>query len=322
MSVGLLVADPGRHGVEREHLGQHHGESQPVGQPPAAADRVPEGVDETDTGPAGLAEPGQMGRDEQLGARLEVRAVGHRAGQPARDRPDHLEGEPFGERVRVARQERLDRMGHRVDPGRGGRRGWQPDGQRRIEDGPDGTNGRVADVHLPSRDLVGHDPVRVRLGARAGGRRDGDERPTRPQVCPVVAEVEDVAAVRGVERDDLGRVHRRAATDGDDHRVTKAEPVERRTAQLDRRRAGVRLDPGEQPDLDAGGLQDRPDPIDDARSSNAFVGDDERPGRTAGAGRGSAAAVIPGSSSRAPTPKRTSSRRWSSIDRSASDPIS
>ena len=41
-----------------------------------------------------------------------------------------------------------------------------------------------------------------------------------------------------------------------------------------------------------------------------------------GPAAGSAAAIIPGSWSSAPTPNRTSSRRWSSIDRSASDPIS
>jgi hypothetical protein len=57
----------------------------------------------------------------------------------------------------------------------------------------------MADVRLAPGDLVGDDAVGVRLGARAGGRRDRDHGEAGEQVVAVVAEAEKVAAIDGVE---------------------------------------------------------------------------------------------------------------------------
>ena len=114
---------------------------------------------------------------EHLRARLEVRAVRDRPRQPRRDGPDDAERHRLGERVRVARQERFERVGHGVDPGRGGRGRRQADGQRRVEDRRDREQRRVADVVLAPGVLVGDDRrSELRLGAGPGRRRHRDDR--------------------------------------------------------------------------------------------------------------------------------------------------
>ena len=87
-------------------------------------------------------------------ARLEVRSVGDGAAQPRADRPDDAQRHRLGERVRVGRQQRLERMGHRVDAGRGGD---EPAAARRS----------------------GPDPGSSRPAAAMGGRRSPCARPPR-----------------------------------------------------------------------------------------------------------------------------------------------
>ena len=115
--------------VEAEDLRQDGGERRPVGDLAARPDRVAQRVDEPDARPARLADAGEVRGHQHLRARLEVRAVGDGPAQPRADRPDDAERHRLGERVRVGRQQRFERVGHRVDPGRGrdGRR--QADGQ-------------------------------------------------------------------------------------------------------------------------------------------------------------------------------------------------
>ena len=155
--------------------------------PAARSDRVADRVDRADAGPALLADAGVVGGEQHPAARLEVRAVGDGDRQPRRDRPDRAEGDRLGERVRVLREERLERVGQRVDAGGGGRLGRQPERQLRVEDRELRQDALVADVALPPDRLVGDHAVGVRLGAGAGGRRDRDHRQTRLDRFIVVA---------------------------------------------------------------------------------------------------------------------------------------
>ena len=80
----------------------------------------------------------------------------------------------------------------------------------------------MADVALAAGRLVGDDRERVRLGAGAGRRRDGDDGPAGGQVRAVVLQVPDGQVVRGAQVERLGRVHRRAAADRHDDRAATA----------------------------------------------------------------------------------------------------
>ena len=142
--------------IERQDLGQDDRQRCAVGGLATRPDRMAQRVDEPDASPARLADTGQMRCDEQLRAGLQIGPIGDRALQPGRNRPDHRKRHRLGERVRVAREQRLERMRHRIDTrrGRDGRR--QPDGQGRIEHGPDRQQRRVADVILAA-DLLARD---------------------------------------------------------------------------------------------------------------------------------------------------------------------
>ena len=197
------------------------------------------------------------------------------------DGADHLERERLGERVRVARQQDLERVGQGIHAGRGRRRGRQADGQRRVQHRPAWQHGRMPDVVLAPRGLVGDDAVGVGLGAGPGGRRDRDDGRTREQVVAVVAERQDLPAVRGVERHDLGGIHRRAATDRDDDGLVEPERRQRRPSH-----GRPSLVPGfgsipsntrVATSRAASGLHDV---VDDAGSHDPRIRHDERPGRT------------------------------------------
>ena len=148
----------------------------------------------------------------------------------------------LGERVRVRRQERLERMGHRVDAG--GRRDdrRQPDGQARIEDRRLRQQAGMADVALASGRLVRDHAEAVGLGPGPRGRRDRDEGPAGRQVRAVVLEVPDRHRIHRQQVQRLGGIHRRTAADRDDDRAVQPEVAQGRGAALDggRRPGSVR----------------------------------------------------------------------------------
>ena len=92
----------------------------------------------------------------------------------------------------------------------------------RVEDRRHGQQRGMADVVLPPDLLVRDHREGVRLGAGAGGRRDGDDRPAGDEIRAVVFEVPDRSIVGGAQIDRLGGVHRRAAADGHDDRPVEA----------------------------------------------------------------------------------------------------
>ena len=81
--------------------------------------------------------------------------------------------------------------------------GGQADRELGVEDRDPRQHRRVADVPLAAGGLVGDHAIGVRLGARARGRRHGDQRQAREQLLAVVAQGEHVPAVDRVERDRL-----------------------------------------------------------------------------------------------------------------------
>ena len=200
------------------------------------------------------------------------------------DRPDDAERHRLGERVRVGRQERLERMGHRVDPGRrrGGRR--QADGQGRIEDRRHGQQRRMADVALAAGRLVGDDRERVRLGAGAGRRRDGDDGPAGRQVGAVVLQVPDGP----------GRSRRAGRAPWPCPSTSRRRPARRpcpsspkaRSASAPRSTVeapGFGSTSAKTAGLEAGCGEHAEDAVDDARPADARVGHHEHPRAT---GRG------------------------------------
>ena len=182
-----------------------------------------------------------------------------------------------------ARQERFQRVGHRIDAGRGRHGRWQPDGQARVQDRRLRQQAGMADVALASGGLVGDDAEAVGLRARPGGRRDGDERQARREVRPVVLELPDRHRVDRQQVQCLGGVHRGAATDRHDDRPLQPEVHQRHGAPLHGRSARVGLDLGEHAGVDARRLEDAEDRLDDAGPLHAGVGHDEGPRAT---GRG------------------------------------
>ena len=138
-----------------------------------------------------------MGGDQQRLRASRFAPSSTATGQPLRHGPDHVRAiasaNGFGLRDRRDSSEWV----MRVDAGRGGRAGRQPDRQLGVQHRCDRQDARVADVRLPPGGLVGDHAVGVRLGARAGGRRHGDERQSGRQPRFVVAEGQDVALVRG-----------------------------------------------------------------------------------------------------------------------------
>ena len=149
--------------------------ARPWGSRPARPDRVPERVDEPDAGPALLPDAGQVRGHQQLRARLEVRAVGEARGSHSPDRPDDLQRDRLGERVRVRATAAISSewviASTPVAAGRGRR---HADGQRRVEQRPARQHRRMPDVVLAPGRLVGDDAVGVGLGAgarRSSGRR-------------------------------------------------------------------------------------------------------------------------------------------------------
>ena len=160
--------------VESEYLRQHHRQCRPVRDAEPAAERVADGVADAQTG-AGHGGPGQMRRQQHLGPRLPVRAVGHGVRQVGRDHPHDLQGDAVRPRVGAPGQVRLQGVGQRVHPGRGGAGGRQAQGQVRVEDRGGRQRAGVADVELAARLHVGHYPERVRLRAGPGGGGHGDQ---------------------------------------------------------------------------------------------------------------------------------------------------
>ena len=117
----LPVAESGLVGIEREDLRQHDRQGRAVGESTARPDGVPQGMDEPDARAARLADAREMRGEEQLRPGLQIRPVRDCPRQPLVDRADHLERQRLRERVGIPRQQRLERMGHRVYPGRGRR---------------------------------------------------------------------------------------------------------------------------------------------------------------------------------------------------------
>ena len=103
--------------VEAQDLREDGRQRRAVGDGPARPDRVAQRVDEADTRAAGLPDTCQVRGHQHLGSRLDVRAVRDRAPQPRADGPDDAERHRLGERVGVGREQRFERVGHRVDAG-------------------------------------------------------------------------------------------------------------------------------------------------------------------------------------------------------------
>ena len=190
-----------------------------------AAQRVADGVADAKTG-AGHGGPGQMRRQQHLGPRLPVRAVGHGVRQVGRDHPHDLQGDAVRPRVGAPGQVRLQGVRERVHPGRGGAGGRQAQGQVRVEDRGGRQRAGVADVELAACLRVGHHPERVRLRAGPGGGGHGDQGQRGAGERAAVVEVAAPLRVDRGQRDALGGVDHRAAAHRD-HRHRGAAGGER-----------------------------------------------------------------------------------------------
>ena len=113
-----------------------------------------------------------------LGPRREVAAVGTSPFEVAPDPPGAVERDRLGRRIVARRQERLDAVRQRVEPGRRGEPRRQPEGQLRIADRPLRDQVRADEAELAA---VGERQQRRPPDLRAGPRRrrDGDHRRDR-----------------------------------------------------------------------------------------------------------------------------------------------
>ena len=76
------------------------------------------------------------GRHHHLSARRHVAAIDHGPLQMAPDAPRPVERNRLGRRNVARREQGLDAVGHRIEPGRGGERRRQPERQLRVADDP------------------------------------------------------------------------------------------------------------------------------------------------------------------------------------------
>ncbi len=142
----------------------------------------------------------------------------------------------------------------------------------------------MADVALATGRLVGDHAERIRLGAGAGGRRDGDEGTTGGQRRAVVVELPDgQRVVGGPEVERLGGVHRGAATDRHDDRALQAEGESAAAPRSTVEAAGFGSTSSNTAVSRPALGQHGEDAIDDAGAADARIGHDEDPRAT---GRG------------------------------------
>ena len=225
-----------------------------------------------------------------------------------------------------SRQQRLERVGQGVHAGRRGRRRRYADGQRGVQDGPAWQHRRMADVVLATGRLIGDDAVGVGLGTRAGGRRDAMTG-TPGEVLAVVAQGQDLAAIRGVEALTLAESIDEPPPTGTTTVPSSPNADSAPMPRGDRQGTGVRLDRVEQRVLTPA-ASSTPTTARRPGADDPWVGDDERalttdsrtssgrwrrPRRRSGLGREAAVPAFdrPGSS----PPHRTSSTRSPLVSR-------
>ena len=165
-----------------------------------------------------------------------VAVVGPLAGgdQILRQQPQRLARQHVRDRILAPRRGiGLDRMDHRVDPGRRGDVARQADGQLGVEHRPVGIEGGAVDRILDAAaDGDDRDAGRLRAGARRG-RHQRQRQPRAQRLADAPDRVEIVAAAEQVGGE-LGDVHRAAAAEAD-HRCAALARRHRRHQRLARR---------------------------------------------------------------------------------------
>ena len=265
--------------VEVDHGGQAERVGQAVVQPLLARQRVGERVARAQSL---LERDGAHHRGlHHAAARRQVVAVGDGADQVLGAQLEAPQRDGVGHGVIAQRAVRLEAVGERVEP-----RGRRDAGGHRarelgIEQRRAGEQVRAEDDRLATRRGQRHHARATDLAAGAGGGGDGDDgrdvRADEAIAARGVVVVDQGAIVGDLERDELGRVERRAAPDRDDApRLVRHVRLVRRDAVEHVLLDGVRVDLGEDLRGHAGLLEQRADALGDAHLDDARVAHDER----------------------------------------------
>ena len=194
-------------------------------------------------------------------------------------------------------------MRQRVDSGAGGDTRRLRDGERRIEDRDFRRGLRIAARHLLMRLFVGNQRERLALAARAGGRRNGDEREHRIRRLADSPVVLHPSAIGQDEVAALRRIHAAAAAEADDQFDRFALRDLDTAIDIDRRR--ILPHRVEHRNLQTSGFEKSHGPARVPDRGDAFVGDEQN-------------AAPPKSRANSPTrsrvswPKTTRVRGWKS----------
>lgn len=200
--------------IEPNHVWKQDTVDHAVRQVEQSTDLMAHGMRRTENGVGeGQARfEARLGHD---GPRLHLQRVFDRVDQGVGDQPDRAKRVMVRERVVRQRDERLDSVCERVEPGsrieplRHGRQ------QAGIDHGDVGNQRAADDRDLGTAGRVRHDAELRHVGTGAGRGRDHDQRRDRTGrlIHPLV--VENVAPVRGEHRDSFGGIDHRTASECD-----------------------------------------------------------------------------------------------------------
>ena len=269
----IFQASGANQGVERLNVGQQHGVADTVGQVVETAQLVGHGVH---IAQACVVE-GHAGQELGIGhllAGMEILPLMHGGAKVFGNQCDGHHGAGIGDRGGGGGDIGLNGVGQGIHAGSGGETGRLGQHQLGIVDRHQRGNVLVDDGHFHVARFVGDDAEAGHLGGGTGGGVDGDKRQLRlgGAIHPFV--ILDAATVGGDQRDALGAVVGRAATQRDD--AITAVGLDHRQTRFDVAGSGVGFGLIENSAFNAmfsqqgGELGDHADLVED------LVGDDQR----------------------------------------------